>query len=69
MGSKDELKEIGIRNRTYCYFDDIMRVKDIDFSNILLDKKSYETYENISICDIPYKTFLGANHCVLGWMK
>ena len=42
MLSKDELKEINIKNRRCYYFDDIMRVTDIDFSNILLEKKSYE---------------------------
>ena len=31
MESNDELKEIDIKNRT-CYFDDIIRVRDIDFS-------------------------------------
>ena len=35
-----------------------MKVEDIDFDNILLDKKSYE---NILICDISYKTFMRAN--------
>ena len=47
MESKDELKEIDIKNRTFYYFDDIMRVKGIDFSDILLDEKLYKTYENI----------------------
>ena len=42
MKSKDELKEIDIKNRRCYYFGDIMRVIDIDFSDILLDKKSYE---------------------------
>ena len=40
MESKDELKEIGIKNCTYYYFDDIIRNLDIHFENILLDKKS-----------------------------
>ena len=41
------------------YFDDKMRVIDIDFSNILLKKKkSYKTYENILIDDISYKIFM-----------
>ena len=35
-----------------------MKVEDIDFDNILLDKKSYE---NILICDISYKTFMRAS--------
>ena len=37
-----------------------MRVRDIDFKDILLDKKAYKIYTNILIFDISYKTFLGA---------
>ena len=37
-----------------------MRVEDINFNNILLDKKSYKTYKNILIYDISYKTFMGS---------
>ena len=36
-----------------------MRVRDIDFDNILLDKKSYKTYKNTLIYDISYKTSMG----------
>ena len=57
MKSKDELKEIAIKNSRCYYFDDTMRVIDIDFKDILLDEKSYE---NILIHDILYKTFMGA---------
>ena len=59
MERKDELKEIHIKNCTCYYFGDIMRVVGIDFDNILLDEKSYKTYENILIDNIPYKTFMG----------
>ena len=60
MVSKDELKEIDIKKCTCYHFDDIMRVGDFDF-NILLDAKSYEnSYDNISIYDISYKTLMGA---------
>ena len=38
MESKDELKEIDIKSCPYYYFDDIMRSRDIDFSDIVLDK-------------------------------
>ena len=41
MESKDELKETDIKNRTCYQFDDIMRVTDIDFSDILLNEKSF----------------------------
>ena len=61
MESNDELKEIDIKNRTCYYFDDIMKVGKFDFDNILLDKKSYKnSYENILIYDISYKTLMGA---------
>ena len=50
MESKNELKEIDIKNRLCYCFDDIIRFcdKDIEFSDILLAKKSYETSENIA---------------------
>ena len=49
MISKNELKEIDIKNRVCYYFDDIINGAKINFSNILSDKKSYE---NISIYNI-----------------
>ena len=60
MKGKNELKEFDIKNCTCYYFDDIMRVRDIDFSNILLDEKSYKTQENILIYGISCKTFMGS---------
>ena len=62
MESKDELKEIDIKNRTCYYFDDMIRFWDryVEFRNILLDEKSYETYENILIYDISFKTSMCA---------
>ena len=56
MESKDELKEIDIKNCAYYYFDDIIKDIDINFSDILLDEK---LYENISVYDISYKTSMG----------
>ena len=56
MESKDEFKNIDFKNRTCYYFVDTIRIKDIDFDNILLDEKSYE---NILTHDISYKTFMG----------
>ena len=54
MESKFELKEIFIKNRVCYYFDDIINGTDINFSNILLDKK---LYENISVYNISYKYY------------
>ena len=36
MKSKNELKEIDIKNRTCYYFDDIINGTDINFSDISL---------------------------------
>ena len=37
-----------------------MKVRDIDFSDVLLDKKSYKNTKNVLIYDILYKTLIGA---------
>ena len=61
MESKNELKEIDIKNCTCYYFDGIVKAIDINFNYTLLDEKSYkENYENILIRDILYKTSTGA---------
>ena len=39
MESKDELKEIDIKSRTCYYFNDIVKVRGIDFYNTLLGEK------------------------------
>ena len=41
MVSKNELKEIDIKNCMYYYFDDIMKARDIYSKNTLLDEKIY----------------------------
>ena len=52
MESNDKLKEIDIKNRTCCYFDDIIKIEDFDVDYILIDKKSYQ---NILVYNISYK--------------
>ena len=39
----------------YYYFDDIIKIEDFDFDNILLNEKSYKIFYDIS-----YKTWIGA---------
>ena len=56
MKSKNELKESDIRNHACYYFNDIINGTKISFSSILLD---VELYENISVCNILYKTLTG----------
>ena len=64
--SKDKLKKNDIKNCTCFYFDDIMKDIDINFSDILLDKK---LYENISVYNISYKVQRFQNRWVLGSIK
>ena len=40
MESNDELKEINIKNRTFYYFDDIIKIEDFNLDNIVIDEKS-----------------------------
>ena len=56
MKSKNELKEIDIKNRAFYYFDDKITDRDIYSVDILLDEKMYE---NISVYDISYKDSTG----------
>ena len=42
MKSNGKLKEIGIKNRTCNYFNDMIKIEDFDLDNILIDKMSYE---------------------------
>ena len=63
MESKDKLNEIDIKNCTCYYFEPVIRFwdRDINFSDILLDKNWYkEKNENILVYDISYKTSTGA---------
>ena len=50
-----EFKEVRIKNRMCCYFNDIIKLEDFDPDNILIDKKSRE---NVLIYDISYKTLI-----------
>ena len=54
MESKNELKEIDIKNHTCYYFDDTIKIEDFD-SDILIDKK---LHKNILIYDISYKRLI-----------
>ena len=41
----------------FYYFNDIIKLEDIDSDNILIDEKAFE---NILIYDVSYKTLIGA---------
>ena len=56
MDSKDELKEIDIKNRTCYYFDDAMAVSGISFKDFLLKE---EQQKNTLTYDVSWKIFSG----------
>ena len=47
------IKEINIKNRTNYFFNDMINIKDFDWS---LLKKEKKTNKNIGICNIGYIT-------------
>ena len=48
---------MNIKNRTCYYFDDIIKIEDFDFQNILFNEKSHEI---ILVYDSSYITLIGA---------
>ena len=72
MKSKDELKEIDFKNRMFYYVNDIIRFwdRDLEFSDILLNQKSYkENYENILTDNLSYKTSTAAKRVLIMFDK
>ena len=63
MESNDKLKEINIKNVTCFYFDDKIKIKDLDFNSSLLNEKSQGI---ILIYDISH---LWHFHCVSSSIK
>ena len=54
---KNEFPKICIKNLTYYYFDDIIKLEDFGLDNFLIDEKSHET---ILIYEISYKPLIGS---------
>ena len=44
-----ELKEIDIKNCTCYYFDDIIKIENFEFDNILIDGKLYKNILDYNI--------------------
>ena len=57
MDSNGKWKEIDIKNRMCYCFDDIIKIEDFNFDNILIDEKSYK---NILVYKFSYKTLIDA---------
>ena len=55
MDSKDELEEIDIKNRMGYYFDDIIKIEDLNLDDVSIDEK---WYKNILIYNISHKNLI-----------
>ena len=58
-----------MKNCTCYYFDDKIKDRGIHSLDIILDKKSYERYKNISVYDIWYKTSTGSKPSGIKFVK
>ena len=56
MDSDDELKEIDIRSSMCYYFDDIIKIEDVDI-DILIDEKRYK---NILVYSVSYESLINS---------
>ena len=48
-----KVKQIEIKNRTYCFYNDIINIEEFDSNLLKIDKKSYK---DIDIYNIGYIT-------------
>ena len=53
----NEFEEVGIKSCTCYYFNEIIKIDNFDFDNILIEVKSCK---NILVQDISYKTLFGS---------
>ena len=56
---RNKLKDVDIKNRTYYFFDDIIKTKESDPNNIKIDEKPYK---NILNYYIGYVTIKGSEY-------
>ena len=56
----ENIKEINIKDRTYCFFNDIISIGDFDPNLLKIDKTSYK---NIDIYYIGYITIKNISDC------
>ena len=68
MESNYELKENDTKNCICYYSNDMIKIEDFDFENILIDEKANE---NVLVFSISYKNLIGVKHLgsILGSIK
>ena len=48
----NKFKDIGLKNHTYCFFDDIINAKNSDPIKIKIDEKSYKSFFVVTRLDM-----------------
>ena len=66
MESNDKLKEIDIKNRTSCYFNEKINIEDFYLDKILID---WKLYENILVYNISYKSLIDSKPFLIRFGK
>ena len=55
-----EVKQINIKNRSYCFYSNMINIKDFEPNLLKIDRKSYK---NIGIYNIGYITIKKIDDC------
>ena len=55
-----EVKQINIKNRSYCFYSNMINIKDFEPNLLKIDRKSYK---NIGIYNVGYITFKKFDDC------
>ena len=66
MESKEKLKEIDIKNCTCYYFEDIIKIENVNFGIVVIDENHMEKF-----CFVSFQTklCLMQSHCILALIK
>ena len=59
---KQWIKKVDNENRTGYYFDNLIKIEDFDFDDILWDENSYTIFWFMRFCT---KLWLVSSHCLL----
>ena len=70
----NKVKDIDIKTRSYCFFDDIINIKNFDQNNIKIDEKSYKDIliyyiGYVTIKDLKYEKIYSVNPLYLIFRK
>ena len=63
------VKEIDVKNRTYCFWDDMINIKNLDPNKVKIDEKSYKNIiyyiGYVTVKNLSYIKIHSVNHTLL----